>query len=90
VTLADGVESVLLDQATGIDVRGAGFERVEAIRDRVVEAFPRNDFDRHFLTAIRRETAVRRDCQSERLLEATDLAGWMARSPWAVDPARDH
>jgi hypothetical protein len=85
VTLADGVESVLLDQATGIDVRGDGFERVEAIMEGVVRDFPRRDFDRHFLAAIGRETAIRRDCQSERLRVTNDLAGWMARSPWAQD-----
>ena len=84
VTVADGVESVLLDQATSIDVRGDGYERVGAIRDGVVSAFPRRDFDRHFLAAIRRETAIRHDCQSERLLVTNDLAGWMVRSPWAV------
>lgn len=83
VTLADGVESVLLDQATGIDVRGDYFEGIEAVRDGVVRAFPRRDFDRHFLAAIRRETAIRQDCQSERLLVTNDLAGLMARSPWA-------
>ena len=88
VTLADGVESVLLDQATGIDVRGDGYARVEAIKEGVVDAFPRRDFDRHFLAAIRRETAIRRDCQRERLLETNDLAGWMARSPWAADAKR--
>ena len=84
VTVADGVESVLLDQATGIDVRGDGYERIETVRDGVVRAYPRRDFDRHFLAAIRRETAIRRDCQSERLLITNDLAGWMARSPWAT------
>jgi HD domain len=83
VTVADGVESVLLDQATGIDVRGDGYERVDSVRDRVVGDFPRRDFDRHFLAAIQRETAVRHDCQSERLLVTNDLAGWMTRSPWA-------
>jgi hypothetical protein len=85
VTLADGVESVLLDRATGIDVRGDGYDRVAASRDGVVDAFPRRDFDRRFLAAIRRETAIRRDCQSERLLVTNDLAGWMTRSPWAAD-----
>jgi hypothetical protein len=88
VTLADGVESVLLDQATGVDVRGDGFGRIEAVRESVVRDFPRRDFDRHFLAAVRRETATRRDCQSERLLETNDLAGWMARSPWAKDAER--
>jgi hypothetical protein len=83
VTVADGVESVLLDQATGIDVRGAGYERIEAVRDRVLNEFPRREFDRHFLAAIRRETRIRHDCQSQRLLVTNDLAGWMARSPWA-------
>jgi hypothetical protein len=88
VTIADGVESVLLDQATGVDVRGDGFERIEAINESVVDAFPRRAFDRHFLAAIRRETAIRRDCQSERLLVTNDLAGWMALSPWAADADR--
>ena len=82
VTIDDGVESVLLDQATAIDVRGDGYDQIEAVRDAVVGAFPRRDFDRHFLAAIRRETAIRHDCQSERLLITNDLPGWMARSPW--------
>ena len=86
VTLADGVESVLLDEATAIDVRGDGYERIESVREGVVRAYPRRAFDRRFLAAIRRETAVRRDCQSERLLVTNDLAGWMARSPWATAP----
>lgn len=40
VTLADGVESVLLDRATGIDVRGDGYEAIEQDRSAVVRAFP--------------------------------------------------
>ena len=82
VTLDDGVEAVLLDRATGLDVRGAEFELVHDVRGAVVRAYPRGAFDRHFLDAIRREGAVRRDCQSARLLIETDLAAWMARSPW--------
>ena len=84
VTLADGVESVLLDRATGLDVRGAGYELVDGVRSDVVRAFPRRDFDRHFLAAIEREAAIRPTCQSARLLHQTDLAVWMARSPWAA------
>ena len=82
VTLDDGVEAVLLDRATGLDVRGAEFELVHDIRAAVTRAYPRDTFDRHFLGAIRREVAMRRDCQSARLLNDTDLAAWMARSPW--------
>jgi len=85
VTLADGVESVLLDRATGIDVRGDGHEAVAAVRATVVDAFPRGPFDRRFLRAIEREVAVRSDCQSARLLNRTGLADWMARSTWAAD-----
>jgi hypothetical protein len=81
VTLADGVESVLLDRATGLDVRGEGYELVDSIRSNVMAEFPRGAFDGYFLRAIEREVAVRADCQSARLL-AADLAGWMARSPW--------
>ena len=83
VTLDDGVEAVLLDRATALDVRGVGFELSDGIRDRVVEEFPRGSFDTRFLAAIRREADVRPGCQSARLIEA-DLAGWMARSPWAT------
>jgi HD superfamily phosphodiesterase len=87
VTLDDGVEAVLLDRATGLDVRGAGFELVDAVRSGVVREFPRRAFDRHFLAAIEREAAVRPTCQSARLFHETGLAGWMARSPWAAaDP----
>jgi len=83
VTLADGVEAVLLDRATGLDVRGDGFDQVDAVRPGVVAAFPRGDFDRRFLSAIRREASARPGCQSARLLNRTGLAEWMARSPWA-------
>jgi hypothetical protein len=82
VTLADGVESVLLDRATGLDVRGDGYELVDAVRPGVMALFPRGAFDRHFLRAIEREVVVRPGCESERLLHQNDLAGWMTRSPW--------
>ena len=81
VTLNDGVESVLLDRATGLDVRGDGYGLVDAVRPAVMREFPRGSFDRHFLRAIEREVAVRPGCESSRLLNS-DLAGWMARSPW--------
>ena len=84
VTLDDGVESVLLDRATGTDVRGAGYETIARVRADVVRAFPRGPFDRLFLRAIEREVAVRPGCQSARLLHRTGLADWMARSPWAI------
>ena len=89
VTLADGVESVLLDRATGLDVRGDGYELVDAVRPAVMKEYPRGPFDRHFLNAIKREVAVRPTCQSNRLLNDNDLPGWMARSPWRAErPAR--
>jgi len=84
VDLSDGVEAVLLDRSTGLDVRGDGYELVDAVRDGVMREFPRRAFDRRFLAAIRRETEVRSGCQSSRLLHQNDLAGWMARSPWAA------
>jgi HD superfamily phosphodiesterase len=82
VTLADGVESVLLDRATAIDVRGDEFNLIAESRAGVVAAYPRGAFDRRFLAAIRREVAVRPSCQSARLLNETGLEAWMARSPW--------
>jgi hypothetical protein len=84
VTLVDGVESVLLDRATSVDVRGEGYDSIAAVRREVVSAFPRGGFDRHFLRAIEREVARRQDCQSARLLNRTGIADWMARSPWAT------
>ena len=89
VTLDDGVEAVLLDRATSLDVRGEGFTLVDAVRPRVMRDFPRRAFDRRFLAAIAREAAVRPNCQSARLLHRTGLADWMARSPWAIDHSRD-
>jgi len=86
VTLDDGVEAVLLDQATSLDVRGAGYERVDAVRAEVVRDYPRVGFDRHFLDAIGREAASRPNCQSARLVNVTGLADWMARSPWRTGP----
>ena len=83
VTLEDGVESVLLDRATGVDVRGDGYETIAAVAPAVVAAFPRGPFDRHFLRAIEREVAIRSDCQSAPRLDRPGLSDWMARSPWA-------
>ena len=85
VTVDDGVESVLLDRSTGLDVRGDGYDEVDAVRAGVMRAFPRGDFDRRFVAAIRREVEGRPTCQSARLLNETDLVGWMARSPWASE-----
>jgi hypothetical protein len=82
VTLDDGVEAVLLDRATALDVRGLDFGLVDDVRDDVARAFPRGSFDARFLAAVRREAAARPSCQSARLVGA-DLAGWMARSPWS-------
>jgi len=84
VTIDDGIEAVLLDRATALDVRGVGFDLVASVRSAVMREFPRGAFDRRFLAAISREAAVRPDCQSARLLHATGLTGWMERSPWAV------
>ena len=83
VTLTDGVEAVLLDRSTGLDVRGDGYDLVDGVRAGVMRDFPRRAFDRHFLAAITREAAARPTCQSARLLHATHLADWMAASPWA-------
>ena len=83
VTLADGAEAVLLDRSTSLDVRGEGYDLVDAIRDDVMRAFPRRAFDRHFLAAIEREVAIRTDCQSARLLRVSGLAAQQATSPWA-------
>lgn len=85
VTLDDGVEAVLLDRATGLDVRGVGYELVDTVRPRVMRDFPRRAFDRRFVAAIAHEAASRPTCQSARLLHRTGLAGWMARSPWASE-----
>ena len=82
VTLDDGVEAVLLDRATAIDVRGVDVDLVAGVRRSVSRTFPRGAFDRHFLGAIQREVERRGDCQSARLLRETDLGGQMARSPW--------
>jgi hypothetical protein len=84
VTLDDDVEAVLLDRATGLDVRGVGFGDVDEVRGAVTAAWPRGAFDRRFLAAIEREARARSDCQSTRLLDDTGLARSMARSPWAV------
>lgn len=84
VTLADGVESVLLDRSTGLDVRGVDYGLVDGVRDAVMDVAPRGAFDRHFVAAIEREVSRRTDCQSWRLLRESDLVGSMARSPWAT------
>ena len=91
VEMGDGIEAVLLDRSTSLDVRGVGYGLVDAVRPRVMADFPRRAFDRHFIAALRTEAALRPTCQSARLVEKTDLARWMVRSPWAAgsgDPDR--
>ena len=83
VTPEDGIEALLLDRATAVDVRGAEFDVIERVRASVLRKYPRGPFDRHFLRAFRREAAARPTCQSARLLE-NDLEGSMARSPWVT------
>jgi HD domain-containing protein len=85
VTLDDGVEAVLLDRGTGIDVRGVDVDLVASVRATVTRKYPRGAFDRHFVSAIRREVARRGDCQSKRLLDDAGLEAAMARSPWASE-----
>jgi hypothetical protein len=82
VTIDDGAESVLLDRATAIDVRGAEFERIESVRAAVLRDLPRGPFNRLFLAAICREVDARPGCQSDRILSRVGLADWLARSPW--------
>jgi HD domain len=84
VTLADGVEAVLLDQATGIDVRGVSLDVVEAVRGAVVRTYPRGAFDRRFFSALQREAARRPDCQSARFVDRAIASDWPARTPWDV------
>lgn len=76
------LKSVLLDRATGLDVRGDGYALVDTVRPGVMAELPRRAFDRRFLAAITREVATRPGCQSDRLLNEKGLAGWMERSPW--------
>lgn len=83
VTLRDGVESVLLDRATGIDVRGAEIETIEEVRDAVIGAYPRGPFDRLFHRAMTREAVARPTCQSARFVKGVAAAGWPDRTPWA-------
>jgi HD domain len=85
VTVADGVESLLLDRATAVDVRGVEIELVDRVRGTVTRKYPRGKFDVLFLRAIQREATARPTCQAARLLNETDLVGWMARSPWASE-----
>lgn len=84
VTVADGAEALLLDRSTSLDVRGDGYDLVEDIRADVMRALPRRAFDGHFLAAIERETTVRSDCQSSRLLSVSGLAALQATSPWVT------
>lgn len=81
-SLDDGIESVLLDRATGLDVRGVDYGLVDPIRAEVLVDYPRGTFDRHFLKTMTREAAAHPTCQGARLVNETGLAGWMERSPW--------
>jgi hypothetical protein len=83
VTLSDGVESVLLDRATGIDVRGVDLGSIDRVRAGVVRDYPRGSFDRLFMRAISREAAARPTCQSAAFVRRAHGSGWPDRTPWA-------
>jgi hypothetical protein len=83
VTLGDGVESLLLDRATALDVRGVDVRSVARIRARVTGEFPRGSFDRLFMRAISREATARPTCQSAAFVKRANDAGWPRRTPWA-------
>jgi hypothetical protein len=84
VTLHDGVEALLLDRSTSLDVRGEGYELVDGIRPGVMRSFPRGGFDRYFLAAIAREAEDRPTCQSARLIHGSRLADAQRESPWVT------
>jgi hypothetical protein len=84
VGIAEGVEVVLLDRSTSLDVRGVGYALVDGVRSGVMADFPRRAFDRRFVAAIAREAALRPTCQSARLLDKADLLVWIASSTWAA------
>ena len=84
VTPSDGLEAVLLDRATAVDVRGVDFDVIDRVRSDVIRKHPRGAFDRHFLRAIQREAAMRPTCQSARLLGEGNLAASLTHSPWAA------
>jgi hypothetical protein len=83
VTLSDGVESVLLDRATAVDVRGVDLGSVDRVRTGVVRDYPRGAFDRLFMRAISREAAARPSCQSAAFVRRAHGSGWPARTPWS-------
>jgi len=83
VTLSDGVESVLLDRATGVDVRGVELGSIDRVRTSVVRDYPRGSFDRLFMRAISREAAARPMCQSAAFVRRAHGSGWPERTPWA-------
>lgn len=85
VTHDDGVEAVLLDRATAVDVTGSGYDIVASVARRVVDAFPRGRFDQLFVAALRREAELRPQCQSARLLHASDFVARIDASPWRVE-----
>lgn len=85
VTQDDGLESVLLHRATAVDVTGSGYDIVARVATRVVEAFPRGRFDELFVAALGREAKLRPQCQSARLLRASDFVARMDASPWRVE-----
>ena len=83
VTLSDGVESVLLDRATGVDVRGVDLASIDRVRVGVVRDYPRGAFDRLFMRAMSREAAARPTCQSAAFVRRARGSGWPDRTPWA-------
>lgn len=87
ISIDDGVESLLLDRATAVDVRGTEMELIERVRGTVVRKYPRGAFGRFFLRAIEREVARHPTCQSARLLREGDLAAAIASSAWAGEGA---
>ena len=85
VTLADGVEAVLLDHGDRDRCpRRRSSTPSSAVRGAVVRVYPRGAFDRRFFSALQREAARRPDCQSARFVKRAIATDWPARTPWGA------
>jgi hypothetical protein len=79
VPMEAGAVAHVLDLGISVDVSGSRLDEIDhAVRDEVLETFPRLDFKRRMTEALRRDAQAQPDCATALWFKEVDLAGRIA------------
>ena len=84
VPIEAGTVAHVLDMGITVDVSGGRLDEIDpAVRDAVLEAYPRLDFKRRMVEVLRRDADAQPDCATARWFAEADLAGRIANAGFA-------